>query len=78
MSSYISPEDAVELERYTKLSRREQKEYNINKLEELVVEATESWSMAKFNRNDIAATELESQLIRLTTELNALKMSRPV
>ena len=60
------------------MNRREELEAQIFELEAKVVEATEAWTMAKFNRDPIQSKETEERLITLTTELNVLKMRRPV
>lgn len=50
----------------------------IRELEKLVQETTDAWTQAKFNRDTVQVKETEDRLIALTTELNTLKMRRPV
>ncbi len=59
-------------------SRLELLNEQIAELEVRVQEATDAWTTAKFNRDPVHTKETEETLIRLTTELNALKMRRPV
>lgn len=59
-------------------SRLEILNEKIAEVEALVVEATAAWTTAKFNRDDVQIKETEERLINLTTELNTLKMRRPV
>lgn len=49
----------------------------IAELEKKVIEATEAFEHAQSVR-DINLKFLEDELVRLTSELNALKMKRPV
>jgi len=60
------------------LSRREQIEADIAECQQKVEEATEEWTIAKLNRDAVQIQETENRLIELTTQLNALKMKRPV
>lgn len=60
------------------LTRREQIEADIAECQQKVEEATEAWTLAKFNRDPVQIRETENRLIELTTELNVLKMKRPV
>lgn len=60
------------------MNRREELEARIVELEEKVKEATDAWTMAKFNRDPVQSKETEERLVTLTTELNVLKMRRPV
>lgn len=60
------------------LSRHEQIEADIAECQRKVEEATEEWTIAKLNRDAVQIQETENRLIELTTQLNALKMKRPV
>lgn len=60
------------------LSRREQLELDIVDAEKKVEEITDAWTTAKFNRDPVQIKEMEERLIDATTELNVLKMRRPV
>lgn len=60
------------------LTRREQIEAEIAECQQKVEEATEAWTVAKLNRDAVQIQETENRLIELTTQLNALKMKRPV
>lgn len=60
------------------LTRREQIEADIAEYQQKVEEATEEWTIAKFNRDPVQIQETENRLIELTTQLNVLKMKRPV
>ena len=62
----------------TELTRREQLELDIAALEKKVEEATEAYTLAKYNRDPVQSKETEERLIEVTTELNALKMRRPI
>lgn len=59
-------------------SRLELLNEQIAALEIKVKEATDAWTTSKFNRDLVQIKETEECLIALTTELNALKMRRPV
>lgn len=59
-------------------SRLEVLNEQIAELELKVQQATDAWTEAKMNRNEVQIRETEDQLVQLTTELNALKMRRPV
>lgn len=50
----------------------------ILELEKEVAAATEAWTNAQLNRDPIAIKDTEEKLVLLTTELNTLKMRRPV
>ena len=60
------------------LTRREQIEAQIAECERKLEDATAAWTNAKFNRDPVQIQETENRLIELTTELNVLKMKRPV
>jgi hypothetical protein len=76
---YQTP-DEIETEqaRYAAMTRQQRLEHDIATLEEQVQSATAAWTTAKFNRDDVQIKETEERLVRLTTDLNALKMRRPV
>lgn len=50
----------------------------IAQLEVEVAEMTEQWTTAKLNRDSIKIKETEERLVQLTSDLNLLKMRRPV
>jgi len=64
--------------KYASMSKQERLEHDIGMLEGQVQEATAAWTTAKFNRDDVQIKETEERLVRLTTDLNTLKMRRPV
>lgn len=50
----------------------------IEVLEKKIIELTEEWNTAMLNRDPIKANDAETRLIAAQTELNTLKMRRPV
>lgn len=50
----------------------------IEELENKVIELTEKWNTAQLNRDPVGIKVAEEELINTQTELNALKMRRPV
>ena len=50
----------------------------IEELEKKVAELTDKWNLAQLNRDPVATKVAEDELINTQSELNALKMRRPV
>jgi hypothetical protein len=68
----------MKLSEMTGKSRLELLNEQIAALEIQVQETTEAWTLAKSVRDPVQTKETEERLITLTTQLNALKMRRPV